>query len=425
MQASHLGNISLPVIGPGRIPSAQVSQVRIPVAGARRFARMNEMTSEPLAFPADPNAEEFARLYRLQVLELEDVALFVTTPDGRIRTWNRGVEKVFGYTEQEWLGQHASIIFNEDDRAAGVAESEMRVAAEQGRCVDIRWHQRKDGKRVYMTGILRGLRDEEGTLIGFSKIFFDDTPRKQLEDALTESNQDLQQFAFIASHDLQEPLRTLSVLSELLRQSYRGQQTPETDRILGFMTDATERLSTMVSDLLAYSQIARGGARATSVHLDEDLESALTLLRTSTEETGAVVTHGPLPNVEVDRSQMVRLFQNFLGNALKFRKKSEPPHIHVSAERREKEWIIRIADNGIGFSPEEAEKIFYPFKRLHSAEEYPGSGIGLAACKRIIERLGGRVGADSKPGEGSTFWFTLPVTDSDQDRFGSVLNSGL
>jgi PAS domain S-box-containing protein len=375
--------------------------------------------SEPLRLGADTSDAQLALLYRLQVLELEDFALFMATPDGEITTWNRGVEKTFGYTEQEWLGQHASIIFTEEDREAGVVENEMQVAAEQGRCVDVRWHVKKGGQRVYMTGILRGLRDEKGRLIGYSKVFLDDTPRKQLEDALTQSNQDLRQFAFIASHDLQEPLRSLSALAELLRRTYREQLDPEAEKILGYMTGTTERLATLIADLLAYSQVVHDEGRATSVHLDEDLDAAVSLLRNPIEQTGAVITHDALPNVEVDRSQMVRLFQNLLGNALKFRKTEEPPRIHVSAERQGNEWIIRVTDNGIGFPPDQAESIFEPFKRVHSTHEYPGSGIGLAACKRLVERSGGRIGAESEPGKGSTFWFTLPVSGSDEEKLGA------
>ncbi|HYO82312.1 MAG TPA: histidine kinase dimerization/phospho-acceptor domain-containing protein [Bryobacteraceae bacterium] len=229
-----------------------------------------------------------------------------------------GVERVLGYTEPEWLGQHVSIIFSGDDREAHVVDNEMRTAAEQGRCVDLRWHVRKDGTRVYMTGVLRALRDGRGALIGYSKIFLDDTPRKQLEDALTRSNEDLQQFALVASHDLQEPLRTLSGFARLLNQRYAGQLDDEAHKNLAFVLDATERMSRLITDLLAYSQLAREGSRATSVHLDDDLESAISLLRSTVQEADAVITHDALPNVELDRDQMVRVFQNLLGNALKF-----------------------------------------------------------------------------------------------------------
>jgi PAS domain S-box-containing protein len=375
--------------------------------------------SDQLSPLADSDAQDLGRLYRLQVRELEDFAMFLATPDGRITTWNRGVEATFGYSEEEWVGLDARMIFVEEDRAAGIPEQEMQTAAEQGRCVDIRWHRRKDGTRVYMTGVLRGLRDENGKLIGYSKIFLDDTARKELEDALTRSNTELQQFAFVASHDLQEPVRTISSFTELLRLRCKGQLDAETDKILDFIVSGAQQLSKLISDLLAYSQLAQGEGRASSVHLDDDLETAASLLRGMVEATGALITHDPLPNVELDRNQMVRLFENLLANAIKFRKKGEPPRIHVSADRREKEWLILVTDNGIGFASEQAERIFDPFKRLHSTQEYPGSGIGLAACKRIVEQYGGRIGAESKPGEGSTFWFSVPVSVSDQERFGA------
>jgi PAS domain S-box-containing protein len=341
--------------------------------------------------------------------------MFLTTPEGRASTWNRGVESTFGYSEQAWIGQSAGIIFTDEDRAAGVFDQEMRTAAEQGRCVDVRWHMRKDGSRVYMTGILKALRDEKGDLIGYLKIFLDDTARKQLEDALTRSNTDLQQFAFAASHDLQEPLRTISGYAELLHQRYHGKLDTPADEMLRFMVEATQRMSRLITDLLAYSQLAEREGCAVSVHLDEDLETAKSLLKGSIEASGAVVTHDPLPNVEVDRNQMVRLFENLLGNAIKFRKRNEVPRIHVSAEHNPQEWVIRIADNGIGFPPDKADQIFAPFHRLHSGREYPGSGIGLAACKRIVEGYGGRIGAESVPGQGSTFWFTVPVNGPRHD----------
>jgi len=376
--------------------------------------------SEPLIFPANPSDEEMARMYRLQVREMEDVAMFLTTPEGRITSWNVGVEKVFGYTEQEWLGQHFNIIFNEEDRAAGVHDGEMQVATEQGRCVDVRWHRRKDGSRVYMTGVLKGLRDEKGTLLGYSKVFLDDTARKRLEDALTQSNRDLQQFAYVASHDLQEPLRTLSSFAELLRLRYRENFDQQAQQFLGFIIDASTRMGALISDLLAFSQLAHEeGGGGVSVHLDDDLEAAVTLLKASLDQSGGTITHDPLPNIDLERNQMVRLFQNLLGNSVKFRRREVPPRIHVSADRQGKEWIIRIEDNGIGFPPEQAESIFAPFKRLHSREDYAGSGIGLAACKRIVESYGGRIGAEGRPGEGATFWFTIPVSAADQKSFGS------
>jgi light-regulated signal transduction histidine kinase (bacteriophytochrome) len=261
-----------------------------------------------------------------------------------------------------------------------------------------------------MRGVLSALRDPDGTLIGFSKVILDDTPRKNLEDALTKSNTELQEFASAASHDLQEPLRTVSIYADLLADRYGNKLDGDARKILDSMREATERMSVLITDLLAYSQLALEGAEVTSVDLNDDWETAVTLLQTTIEQQSAVITHDPLPHVSLDRTQVVRLFQNLIANSIKFRKPGEPPHIHAWAEYRDREWIIRVKDNGIGFPQEHAGAIFSPFKRLHSTREYPGSGIGLAACKRIVEGWGGRIGAESKPGEGSTFWFTLPAS---------------
>jgi PAS domain S-box-containing protein len=366
---------------------------------------------------AQSEDQYLARLYRLQVRELDEYAFFLADLGGRIVTWNKGVEAFFGYKEEEFVGENVGIIFTEEDRAAGIHKTEMTNAAENGRSVDIRWHRRKDGSRAFMTGVLKALRDEQGEMIGYSKICLDDTARKHLEDALTQSNADLQQFAFIASHDLQEPLRTIISFGQLLQRQHEGALDDNGKELLRTMLSAGSRMNVLIQDLLVYSKLSNEEQAATSVHLDEDLETALTLLQSSIQDSGATVTHDPLPEMRVDRGQMVRLFQNLIGNALKFRKREELPHIHISAELQESEWMIRVQDNGVGFAPKGAEQLFSPFTRLHG-KEYPGSGIGLAACKRIVEKYGGRIGADSRPGDGATFWFTIP-TERTIDRLGN------
>jgi len=168
-------------------------------------------------------------------------------------------------------------------------------------------------------------------------------------------------------------------------------------------------MNTLVQDLLLYARATTEENRPPSVALDEDLEAAITHLNQSIEESGASVTHDPMPTLPVDRGQMVRLFQNLVGNALKYRKPDQRPKVHISAEQQRAEWVFSVRDNGIGFDPEHASTIFTPFKRLHTAEEYPGTGIGLAICKRIVQAQGGRLWAESQEGEGATFFFTLPA----------------
>ena len=350
-----------------------------------------------------------ADLYRMQVRELRNYAMFMLDPQGIITSWNAGVEHLFGYSEKEWVGQHASLIFTPQERAMEVCESEMNLARETGSATDIRWHRRKNGTEFFANGFMNALHDEQGTLIGYAKIMNDETARKQLQDSLTESNTALEQFAYVASHDLQEPLRTMGAYAQLLTSKYRSRLDAEAGMFLDFIVNAAARMNSLVRDLLAYARLTTEEERPSSIALDEDLEAALTHLDQAIKESGASITHDPMPTLPVDRGQMVRLFQNLIGNAVKYRKPDQAPRVHISAERKGAEWVISIRDNGIGFDPQYASAIFAPFKRLHTAEEYPGTGVGLAICSRIVKAQGGRIWAESAPGEGTTVSFTLPV----------------
>ena len=350
-----------------------------------------------------------ADLYRMQVREMRNYAMFMLDPDGIITSWNAGVEQLLGYAEAEWIGQHASMIFTPAEKAVEVCESEMQLARERGCATDIRWHRHKNGPDFFANGFMNALYDEQGRVIGYAKIMSDETARKQLQDALTESNTALEQFAYAASHDLQEPLRTMRSYAQLLTIEYQGKLGAEADQFLGFIVSAAARMGSLINDLLLYARLTTEEERPVSVALDEDLEAALTHLDGAIKESGATVTHDPMPTLPVDRGQMVRLFQNLIGNAVKYRKADEPTKVHISAEQTGADWVISIRDNGIGFDPKDASAIFQPFKRLHTAEEYPGTGVGLAICRRIVQAQGGRIWAESLLGEGTTFFFTLPV----------------
>ena len=279
---------------------------------------------------------------------------------------------------------------------------------------DIRWHRHKDGTEFFANGFMSALRNEEGVLIGYAKIMTDETARKQLQDSLTESNSALEQFAYVASHDLQEPLRTMGTYAQLLARKYGGKLDAEAHQFLAFIVSAAARMSSLVQDLLSYARLTTEEDRPSSIALDEDLEAAITHLDQAIQESDARITHDPLPTLPVDHGQMVRLFQNLIGNAVKYRKPGRPSEVHISAEQIGTEWVISIRDNGIGFDPEYASIIFAPFKRLHAAEAYPGTGVGLAICRRIVQAQGGRIWAESQPGEGTTFFFTLPVESHPQ-----------
>jgi PAS domain S-box-containing protein len=364
---------------------------------------MREQEARSLA-----NSLSETELYRIQVRDAANYAMFMVDHAGTILTWNSGVEKLLGYTEEEWVGQHASIIFTPADKCREVCDSEMALALEAGTATDIRWHRRKDGSELFAHGFMTAVRDDNGNFIGFSKILSDETAHKKIQDALTESNSALEQFSYVVSHDLQEPLRTTSAYAQLLSLRYKGKLDEDADQFLKFIVDGAKRMAGLIQDLLDFARVTADEERLCSVALDEDLEATLTHLQQAVDESEATVTHGPLPTLAVDRGQMVRLFQNLVGNALKYRAAGQRPLVHVYAEDRDNEWLISVKDNGIGFDPAHAASIFTPFRRLHSQDEYPGSGVGLAICRKIVEGHGGRIWADSKPGEGSIFSFTLP-----------------
>jgi len=346
------------------------------------------------------------------VREMRKYAMFTLNPDGILTSWNAGVQGLMGYSEEEWIGRHACLIFSPVEKAQEICEAEMRRAREDGDVTDIRWHRHKDGSEFFANGFLSALRNAHGQLIGYSKIMSDETTRKALQDSLTESNTALEQFAYAASHDLQEPLRTMSVYAQLLSRQYGGKLDGEADRMLQFVVSASSRMTNLVRDLLEYARFTTQEGRPDSAAIDEDLEAALSHLDEAIKASDASVTHDPMPVLQVDRGQIVRLFQNLIGNAIKYRKPDQRPEVHVTAEQRGAEWVISVRDNGIGFEPSEASKIFEPFKRLHSAADIPGTGVGLAICRRIVHAQGGRIWAESQPGQGSTFHFTLPVSDS-------------
>jgi PAS domain S-box-containing protein len=269
------------------------------------------------------------------------------------------------------------------------------------------------GDFVYHQSIIP-VHDDQGRIYAGMVLSHNITGRKRAEEELQRamqelkrSNADLEQFAYVASHDLQEPLRMVASYTQLLARRYHGKLDADADEFITYAMDGATRMQTLINDLLAYSRVGTRGKPFEPTDVAAVLQAVLANLAIAIRESGAVVTHAALPEVKADPSQFVQLLQNLIGNAVKFRSES-PPQIHLGVERLPGEWRFSVRDNGVGIEPQYFQRIFAVFQRLHTQREYPGTGIGLAICKKIVERHGGRIWVDSQPGQGSTFYFTLP-----------------
>lgn len=295
------------------------------------------------------------------------------------------------------------------------------------------------GSRVYgllSVGLPAGFAADEEECALFGELARDiafalhgigiDDARTRAEEALRtaardlkRSNQELEQFAYIASHDLQEPLRMVTSYLQLLEKRYSGRLGEDADEFIRYAVGGAVHMKALISGLLEYSRLGRGTTLFARVDSGVALDRALSNLTVAIVESGADVTRDPLPIVRADEQQLVQLFQNMVGNAVKFRS-AAPPRIHVAARRAGGEWLFSIQDNGIGIEPRFAERVFVIFQRLHGGDKYPGTGIGLALCRKIVEQHGGRIWVESQPGRGSTFFFTIPATPADDRAPGET-----
>jgi PAS domain S-box-containing protein len=334
--------------------------------------------------------------------------------DGRFVRVNRSLCEILGYTEDELLGKTVKEVSYPEDRDVTDAERQRIRSGEIESARFEKRYVRADGGVVWCELAIALVRGADGAPRYEVAVFDDITQRKQADAALKEaheelkrSNAELEQFAYVASHDLQEPLRMVSSYTQLLLRRYGDRLDGDAREFTAYIVDGAARMKQLIEDLLAYSRVGTKGKAFKPVALEAALRRAIVNLRAAIEESGAAVTYDALPTVEADDTQLAQVFQNLIGNALKFRSASVP-RIHVSSIEKEKEWEIVVADNGIGIEPQYFERIFMVFQRLHNKGEYPGTGIGLAICKKVVERHGGRIWVESKPDEGSAFHFTLP-----------------
>jgi PAS domain S-box-containing protein len=349
------------------------------------------------------------------LLEAAPDAMVVVNPGGDIVLLNVQAEKQFGYGRDELVGQKVKSIipegFAERIIADGTRSAAEALAQQIGTGIEL-VARRKDGSVFPIEIMLSPLESPEGILV--TAAIRDISVRQAAEadllqkiDQLNVSNEELGKFAYIASHDLQEPLRMVASYTQLLSRRYKGKLDAEADEFIAFAVDGANRMQRLIQDLLSYSRVGTKGQELLDTSSEEALQRALVNLRSAVEESGALVTHDPLPTVMADGTQLIQLFQNLIGNAIKYQKPGVP-RVHISVVRSgAKQWTFSVKDNGLGIEPQYFEKIFGMFQRLHKREEFAGTGIGLAICKKIAERHGGNISVESEPGQGSTFSFAL------------------
>ena len=361
---------------------------------------------------------ERAALLLSAIVDSSEDAIVSKDLNGIITSWNRSAERLFGYTTAEAVGQPVATLLIPADRQR--EELEILSRLRRGERVDHfeTKRSRKDGTLLDISLTISPVKDTRGNIIGASKIARDITEQIRNREALKKANEDLVQvntdleyFAYAASHDLQEPLRMVSAYSGMLRRKYAGELDDKAQLYLGYLTEGSARMERLLSALRAFTHASTHAGPPPETDAESVLRDVLINLKVRIDASCAEVTSGPLPQVRLHEFQLEQLFQNIIGNAIHYRSEAVP-RIHIMAEKNGDAWKFSIQDNGMGIAAEYKEKIFGMFKRLHTAADYPGSGMGLAICKRIVERAGGSIWVESEPGRGSTFFFTLPAAES-------------
>jgi PAS domain S-box-containing protein len=355
------------------------------------------------------------------IVDSTNAAIISVDRDGNITSWNNGAHLLYGYDSDEVLGAPVGILF-----PPSVDPGPSMHRALEGETVVYSEGERihRDGSTLMVGETMSPVISPNGTLLGVASIARDIHDRLEAEEALARtqrelesrnrrlerSNADLEQFAYVASHDLSEPLRAVSGMVSLLARRYEGQLDEDADEFIEFAVEGCVRMREMIEDLLLYSRAGRVELERQNVDLGALVDGVTASLGPQIADADAVVEAGPLPVVRADESQMRQVLQNLISNAVKFRRPDRRSHVSVTAIRESDRWRIEIADNGIGIEEAYRERIFRMFQRLHPRETYPGTGIGLALVERIVDRHGGRVGITGNPAGGSTFWFTVPDT---------------
>jgi PAS domain S-box-containing protein len=375
------------------------------------FAKITRDISETYAQELALRQSE--QRFRLLVSGVTDYAIYMLDLEGNISSWNAGAERFKGYRESEVIGRHFSMFYTEEDLLSGKPKRALKTAYSEGRFEDLGWRRRKDGTQFWANVVVDLIRDDSGTPIGFAKITRDISERRAADlrlRELTQNHQELEQFIHIASHDLREPLRKVLSFSDLLIEEEGTQLSEVSKGYLGSITSATRRMQALLASLLDLTRVTSQGRSFDPCSLDEAVREVCADLQIAIAERSAQIEFDALPQIEADATQMRQLFQNLIENALKYARDGVTPRVEI-VERPDADPLfvtLECRDNGIGFEPQYAERIFGVFQRLHTRDRYNGEGIGLSICRKICVRHGGQIQAHGLPQQGAVFTMRLP-----------------
>ena len=372
--------------------------------------------------------KESEERYHKMIEEVEDYAIILMDKDGYIQNWNKGAEKIKGYTEEEIVGKNFRIFYREEDRKSGLPDRLLAEAIATGRAAHEGWRLTKAGEKFWGSIVITALHDDRDNIVGFTKLTRNLTERKLAEDKLKQNaaeleaqNKELEQFAYLASHDMKEPLRKIVLYNNLIKDTL-GENASE--KVLSYLQrtqNAATRMQRLIDDLLSYSKTSFYQEGMELVDLNNLVSEVADFYGETIQEVGGSIKISELPVVRGISFQLRQLFDNIIGNAIKYRSSDRPLQVNISCilvnsggftdvadDGSERFYRISVSDNGMGFSTEYSQKIFELFQRLVTKEQYSGSGIGLSICKKIVHHHKGFIDAVSKEGEGSTFNIYLP-----------------
>jgi PAS domain S-box-containing protein len=372
--------------------------------------------------------QESREMFHLLVESVEDYAIFMMDPNGKIVSWNKGAQRIKGYSADDIIGKMYSQFYTEEDRAVGRPQYALGMATTQGHFEGEGWRVRKDGTRFWANFVITSVKDEAGNHIGFAKVTRDATERRAAEEALHRAKielehrvvermaaiKELEAFSYSVSHDLRAPLRQLQGLSQALLEDYLDKFDDEGRTYLEHILNSGRRMELLVDELLKLSQLTTGALERQQVNLGEMVREIARELQTTYPTRAIEFVVGDTPSVVADVTLLRAALYNLLDNSVKFTRHRDLARIEFGTLTEQGELVYFVRDNGVGFDPSYADRLFGPFQRLHTSEEFEGTGIGLATIQRIIRRHGGRVWAEAEVGSGATFYFTLPEMSDDE-----------